>query len=35
MMTEISEYYLEGWSVCVPKFAIKLALLVGVATGSH
>ena len=35
MITEISKYYLEGWSVCVPKFAIKLVLLVGVATGSH
>lgn len=32
---EISEYYLEGWSVCVPKVAIKLVLLVAVATASH
>ena len=30
---EISEYYLEGWSVCVPKVAIKLVLLVELATG--
>ena len=26
---EISEYYLEGWSVCVPKVAIKSGIACG------